>query len=312
MKNLTFDDVLLAHNRIKKHISKTPIISNKVLNKELDAEIFFKMENQQLTNAFKARGAFNAVLSYQEKHQKLPERIVAHSSGNHAQAVALVCKNLKIPATIYMAKNASEFKIAATKALGAKVIVCEKRSEANRLAHEKENEGYFLIHPFDNDDVIAGQGTSAFEALTEIGEVDGIFVPCGGGGFVSGSYLAASKLSPSAKVFGSEPKNANDIAISIRRGEIFSFEESPNTIADGARTLATTPRCFEYLKKLSGVFEIEEEKIEFWQKKLSKILDQKIEPTSALTIASLEEYLENNTEAKGGKFLVIISGGNIT
>lgn len=311
-KNLTFDDVFSAHSRIKNHIKNTPVISNKKLNQELGAEVFFKMDNQQEAGSFKARGAFNAILTYQEKHGKFPEKIVVQSSGNHATAIAFVCKKFGIPALIYMIKNASPFKIAAVKNLGAEIVLLEKRSEVNRMAEEKQKEGYFFIHPSSGEDVICGQGTATFEALSEIGEVSAIFTPCGGGGLVVGSFLAAQKLSPTAKIFGCEPLNANDVAISLREGKIFNFEDTPNTIADGARTLAISERCFAYVKQLAGILEISEEEIFFWQKKLVEELQQKIELTSALAIAGAVQYLKKNPEKKNQKILVVISGGNTT
>ena len=311
MKIPTFDDVVAAHNRIKDYIKNTPLISDKKLNEELGAEVFFKMDNQQRTGSFKARGAFNAVLAYREKHGKFPEKIVVQSSGNHAQAIAYVCKKFGIKALIYMIAKASPFKIEAARSLGAEVVLLEKRSEVNAKAEEKQKEGYFFIHPSADADVIAGQGTSAMEALQEIGEVDAIFAPCGGGGLVSGSFLAAKKLSPQAKVFACEPANANDVALSLRDKKIFHFEDTPNTIADGARTLATSEICFHFLKQMEGVLEISEEEIIYWRQKLEKTLQQKIEPTSALAAAGAMQYLKNHKNSTKQKLLVIISGGNV-
>lgn len=309
------NEVLLAANRIKNYVKNTPVISDQKLNEELGAQIFFKMENQQQTSSFKARGAFNAILSYQEKHGKFPEKIVAQSSGNHGQAIAYACKIFGIKALIYMITKASPFKIAAVKNLGAEVILLEKRSDVNAQAIAKQKEGYFFIHTSGDDDVIAGQGTSAFEAISEIGEVDAIFASCGGGGLISGCFLAAQSLSPKAKIFACEPLNANDVALSVREGRIVGFEDTPNTIADGARTLATSEICFQYLKQLAGVLEISEEEIIFWQKKLSESLQQKIEPTSALAIAGAKQFLQKNPQGKNTtknqKILVIISGGNV-
>jgi len=310
MNNLAFADVKKSHQRLKNFIEKTPVISNEKLNKELGAQVFLKLENLQKTHSFKARGAFNAILSYQEKHGELPKKVVAQSSGNHAQGIAYACNLLKIPALIYMGTITSPFKIAATRALGAEVILCEKRSEANKKAEEKQSEGYFFVHPSDGDDVILGQATSAFEALQEIGEVDAVFAPCGGGGLISGTFLATKGLSPKAKIFACEPLNANDAATSVRDGKIFSFPDSPDTIADGVRTLAVCAQPFGYLKQLEGILEISEEKIIFWQKELVKILEMKIEVTSALAVAGIEQYLEKNPDAKNQKLLAIISGGN--
>lgn len=312
MYNLSFEDVFAAQNRIKNHIKNTPLVSSEKLNEEFGVQVFLKMENQQETKSFKARGAFNAILSYKEKHKKFPEKIVVQSSGNHAQGTAFACKKFGIPLLVYMIKAASQAKIDATRALGAEVVLLEKRSEVNAAAEAKQKEGYFFIHPADGNDVIAAQGTAALEALQEIGEVEAIFAPCGGGGLIGGSFLAAQGLSPKAKVFACEPANANDAARSFRDGKIFAFADTPKTIADGARTLAVSAQSFENLKKLSGVLEISEEEIIFWQKKISEILQQKIEPTSALAIAGLAQFVKKNKPSKDSKFLIIISGGNLS
>jgi threonine dehydratase len=305
------NEILLAANRIKNYIKNTPVISDQKLNEELGAQIFFKMENQQETNSFKARGAFNAILSYKEKHGKFPEKIVAQSSGNHGQGIAYACKKFGIKALIYMINKASPLKIAAVKNLGAEVILLEKRSDVNAQALEKQKDGYVFIHTSGDANVISGQGTAALEALAEIGEVDAIFAPCGGGGLISGCFLAAQNLSPKAKIFACEPLSANDVARSVRERKIVGFEDTPNTIADGARTLATSEICFQYLKQIAGILEISEEEIIFWQKKLSEILRQKIETTSALAIAGAKQFLVNNPQEKNQKILVIISGGNV-
>ena len=311
MNLLSYEDVVKASLRIENHIKNTPIISNSQINKILNAQVFFKMDNQQVTHSFKARGAFNAVLAYYQKHSKFPKKIVVQSSGNHAQAVAHVGKKFNIPVLIYMANTVSPYKVMLSRQLGAEVVLCEKRSIANALAEEKQQQGYFFIHPSDNDDVIAGQGSCALEALKEIGEVSAIFAPCGGGGLLAGSYLASQQLSSSAKIIGCEPLFANDASNSLKLGKIVGFDDTPLTIADGARTLKVSPRCFEYLKKITGIIEVPEEKIIYWQKYLSKILQEKIEPTSALSIAGLELYLQRNFSEQNQKFLIIISGGNI-
>lgn len=300
-----------ALERIKNYIINTPVISDQKINDELGAQIFFKMDNQQITSSFKARGAFNAILRIKEQSRNFPQKIVVQSSGNHAQAVAFVCKKFGIKSLIYMISKASPYKIKAASDLGAEVVLLEKRSEVNQQAEAKQKEGYCFIHPSADEDIIDGQGTAAFEALNEIGEVDFIFAPCGGGGLVSGCFLAAQELSPKSKVYACEPLDANDTAQSFRANKIIGFDETPNTIADGARTLATSEICFNYIKKMAGVLEISEEKIIFWQKKLSEILGQKIEPTSALAIAGAEQFLEKNPNHKNSKILVIISGGNV-
>lgn len=311
MTKIEFEDIIAAHNRIKNYIKNTPVLSDENLNKELGAQLFFKMDNQQVTNSFKARGAFNAILSYKEKHGIFPEKVVVQSSGNHAQAIAYACKQFGIEALIYMTTTASPLKIAAARSWGAKVVLLEKRSEVNKAAHDKQQEGYVFIHPSADRDVICGQASAAFEALNEIGEVDAVFTPCGGGGLASGTFLSTKKLSPKAKIFTCEPLQANDTAISLRQNKIFHFAESPNTIADGARTLGTSEICFQYLKKHDGLFEIAEDEILYWFKKMNLTFQQKIEPTCCLAIAGVARYLKENTSAKNQKILVIISGGNV-
>jgi threonine dehydratase len=330
---LNFTDIIKAHERIKNHVIRTDLITNENLNKKLNAEVFLKMENHQHTSSFKARGVINTIIAYQEKFGHLPKKIVAQSSGNHAQAIAFMCRKLNIEALIYMANIVPRFKVEATRSLGAEVIICEKRSEANKLAEQKAKEGYLFIHPSDNDDVITGQGTATFEALQQIIEIDhqtnlnklklhqrdnfanidAIFAPCGGGGLVIGCYLASLGLAPQAKIIGCEPLQANDAKISLKNNQIFKFIDSPKTIADGARTLAITERCFYHLKKISGICEISEEKIIEWQKYLSDILKTPIEPTSALSIAGVEQFIESESQKnnKRLRLLAIISGGNL-
>ncbi len=310
-KILDYNKVLKSYDLIKSYIFRTAIVSNKKINQLLNAEIFFKMENQQITLSFKARGAFNAILSYQEKNGFLPKKIVVQSSGNHAQAVAYVAKNLGLEVLVYMASNVSPFKIDKVKELGAKVVICQERSEANKLAQEKQSEGYFFIHPSDNDEVILGQATCALEIFDQVQDLSAIFAPCGGGGLLAGCYLSALAKSPKTKVFGCEPEMANDAFLSLKNNKIYSFTTSPNTIADGARTLAVSNRCFNYLKKITEILEISEEKIKFWQEFLSNNLGEAIEPTSALTIAGIEKYLQQNPQESGKKYCAIITGGNL-
>jgi threonine dehydratase len=309
-QKLTFDDVLKASSRINKHIVKTPIIRNEVLNKTLGADIFFKCETFQKTSSFKARGVFNAILTYQEKYKKFPEKIVAVSSGNHAQAISFVAKLFGLEALIYMDKNASKKKVDATKSNDAKVVICETRREANFLSLQKISDGYFFIHPSGNNDVMAGQGTACLEALQEVEKIDAIFAPIGSGGLVSGCYLASLGYEKKADVFACEPLNSNDAAISFREGKIFEFEESQKTIADGANPLMVPAICFYYLKKIAGVFEISEEEIIFWQKKFFDEAKIVIEPTSALVLGGINQFIRKNPSRKNSKILAIISGGN--
>lgn len=311
IKSLDFKDVVLAYERIRDHVIETPLITNQFLNDYFKAEIYFKIEALQTTGSFKIRGALNAILSYQERYKKLPERIVAVSSGNHAQAIAYACSKLGIKSLIYMAENSSKLKINATKFYGAEVVVTKKREEANQQSQAKIAEGYYYLHPSDHDDIILGQATACFESLKEAGEMNAIFAPCGGGGLVSGCFLASRGLSKNAEVFACEPALGNDAAISVRTGKIYSFSDSPNTIADGARSLSISKRTFNYLTKIAGILEISEEEIIYFSQWLNNLLKITVEPTACLAFAGAVRYLKANPCLQRPKILVIISGGNL-
>jgi threonine dehydratase len=312
MDLVNFKDISLAHARIFKFIKNTPIYTNDTINKILGANIFFKMDNHQETRSFKVRGAFNAILSYLDKHHHLPKKIVAQSSGNHAQALAFAGKKFGIEVLIYMAENTSPLKVKTAREYGATVILCKRRIEANQLAEKKQEEGYVFIHPSDNNDVIAGQGTCALEAFMAVKNIKALFAPCGGGGLLSGSLISKNALSPTTKVIGCEPLNANDAKRSIVNNKIEGYEDSPNTIADGARTLKVSNRCFQYLQQLDDIIEISEEKIIYWQQYLSKLFQENIEPTSALSIAGCEAYINNlQSKSPNDNYLILITGGNI-
>lgn len=231
----TYGDVLDASNRIKEYVNKTPVLTSRMLNDRLGAQIYFKGENFQRVGAFKFRGAMNAVSKLSD--EKRSKGVIAFSSGNHAQAIALSAKLLNVPATIVMPEDAPALKVAATAGYGAHIIrynrYTEDREQIGRqLAAEH---GFALIPPYDHPDVIAGQGTSAKELLEEVGQLDALFVPLGGGGLLSGSALAARSLSPGCKIFGVEPEAGNDGQQSFRSGSIVHIN-TPKTIADGAQT----------------------------------------------------------------------------
>ena len=207
----TFDDVLAAATRLQGIAHKTPVLQSSTLNEQLQAKVFIKCENFQRMGAFKFRGGFNALSQLTDAQRQAG--VVAYSSGNHAQAVALSARILNIPATIFMPHDASPAKLAATQGYGATVIGYDRYSEdasakAMQLAQEK---GLTFIPPFDHADVLAGQGTAALELFDEVGELDALFVCLGGGGLLSGSALAAKARSPHCKIYGVEPEAGNDI-----------------------------------------------------------------------------------------------------
>jgi threonine dehydratase len=300
--------VTMAHDRIKNYIIHTPLLRSSILNERLKSSIYFKFEGMQKVGAFKARGALNTLLHLKEQNM-LPKKVVAYSSGNQAQAVAWAAQQTGIKATIFVPAIASPIKLAATKSYGAEVIITQERQEAEDLAHDMSLNGCFLLPPYDHDDVIAGQGTAALEAWIKEGDFDVAFAPCGGGGLISGTYLATKLFSDSAKIYACEPLLANDAAISYRTNKITRLPMSPMTIADGTRTLSISERTFQYIKKLNGFYEITEEDIIYWTQMLTNFLKVNVEPTCALGMAGAFQWIkEGNT---GKKILVIISGGNI-
>lgn len=298
-----------AYKRLKPHITRTPILQSRLLDRFMGCEIFFKYEGAQKIGAFKARGALNTLLALKEK-KALPKSVIAYSSGNHAQAVAWAAKQLGAKAAIYIPAGSSKVKIAATKAYGAEVIVTKTRQEAESKAKDRATkEKAFLLPPYDHDDVIAGQGTAAFEAWEDLKKLDAVFAPCGGGGLISGTYLATRLFSADTEVYAAEPKIANDAARSFASGKIHKFTEMPKTIADGVRTLSVSPRTFHFIQQLDGFFEISEEEILYWSQWLMHLLKVTVEPTSALGMAAAHKWIREGNKKK--RILVILSGANI-
>jgi threo-3-hydroxy-L-aspartate ammonia-lyase len=279
------------------------------LNKWLGHEIYFKVECLQKIGAFKARGGCNAI-SYLRENNIPVNRIVANSSGNHAQAVAWAAAQFGYPATIFMPSFTSKVKVQATRSYGAEVILCETRAmvddQVQQAAQEKDAH---WIHPFNHEHVIAGQGTATMDALHEIGEVDAVFAPCGGGGLLSGTLIATRALSPNAKMIGTEPLNANDAARSLRIGSIQTLTSKPDTLADGAMTPSVGDITFEYLKQLDDMIEVKEQDIIYWTQWLNHLLKVRVEPTSALAMEGVRKWLSSQSGKK--KILVILSGGNV-
>lgn len=303
------NNIVNAKRRISPYINDTPILTSSLLNKWLGHEIYFKAEGLQKTGAFKARGACNVIASLVEDNKK-PNHIVANSSGNHAQAVAWASHIHGIKSSIYIPSFSSKVKIQATKAYGSEVILCESRPEADeRVKQHAKKKNTYWIPPFNHEMVIHGQGTAAYESLNEINDIDAIFAPCGGGGLLSGTLIAARGLVPKAKVIGAEPLNANDAASSIRSGKIHQLTTTPNTLADGAMTMAVGDITFEYLKHLDDILEITESDISYWTQWLTHLLKLQIEPTSSLSMAAAKQWMGKQAGKK--KILIILSGGNI-
>ena len=302
-----YDQVLAAQERLRGQAHVTPVVTSRTLNRITGGEVFLKCENMQRVGAFKFRGAYNAIA--QLSAEQRAAGVVAFSSGNHAQAVALVAHLQGIPATIVMPSNAPATKKAATRGYGATVIEYDPAAEdreaiARALAEEH---GAAIIPPYNHPDVIAGAGTAALELLQEVGDLDALLVPCGGGGLLSGSAVAAKGTDPGCRVVGVEPEAADDAARSFRTGVLHTIHNPP-TIADGTRTPSlgtlTFPLVREYVDDFVTVSEEtikEAVRFAFYRLKLV------VEPSGGLGLAAL---LGGAFRARG-RVGVILSGGNI-
>lgn len=305
-----FNEIKKAHQRIKPFINDTPVVQSSRLNQWLGHEIYFKAECLQKIGAFKARGGCNAVQVLREQHKDI-NRVVANSSGNHAQAVAWAAAQFNIPATIYMPSFASKVKAQATRSYGAEVVLLDKRQEVDAAVEAAAQEaGVFWIPPFNDDSVIAGQGTVVMEALEQINHsIDGVFAPCGGGGLISGSLISSRALQPKAKVIAVEPLAGNDAYRSYQTGTIQRLADAPKTMADGAMTLSVGEKTFDHIKHLDDFYTVNEEPIAYWTQWLQHLLKLHVEPTSAMTMDGVCQWLRQQSSPQ--KVLVIVSGGNI-
>lgn len=304
----TFDDVTAASERIKGFAQRTPVMTSRTMNKELGAEVFFKCENLQRMGAFKFRGAFNALSKFDERQRKAG--VVAYSSGNHAQAIALSASLLGIPATIVMPNDAPAAKMAATRGYGGKVVnydrYTEDREQIGRDLAEKH--GLTLIPPYDHPDVIAGQGTAAKELFEEVGELDVLFVSLGGGGLLSGSVLSTRALSPNCTLYGVEPEAGNDGQQSFRSGAIVHID-TPKTIADGAQTQHLGAFTFEIIRRdVNDILTASDAQLVECMRFFAERMKLVVEPTGCLGIAAARAMA---SELKGKRVGVMVSGGNV-
>lgn len=306
----SFDDIENAYARIKGVVKKTPIVESSLLNEWMGNRILFKAECLQTIGAFKIRGAMNFLARLKEEGC-LPKHVVANSSGNHAQAVAYAAAHFGCSATIFASETISPIKAAATQSYGAELKLFATRPEADAAVEQASKAPDTVwIPPFNHENIVAGQGTVALEALNEVGNVDAVFAPCGGGGLLSGTLLATRELQPDALVIGAEPAEANDASMSLQAGEIVSLQHTPNTLADGAATPSVGDVTFPILQELDDFYEVDELQIAYWTQWLHHLLKLHIEPTCAMTMAAVAAWAANSP--KGQTALVIISGGNIS
>ncbi len=300
-------DVLDAASRLEGIANRTPVMTSRTLNDRTSCSMFLKCENFQRVGAFKFRGAYHA-LSRLDSQQK-SAGVITHSSGNHAQGVALAAKLLGIKAVIVMPEDAPEAKREATAAYGAQIVPCKAIDREQVAARLVAEEGYTLIHPYDNDDIILGQGTAALELFDEVGNLDVLFVPVGGGGLISGSALAAAAASPGCRVIGVEPELAADANQSWRHGRIVELDRVPQTIADGLRTRYIGRRNLAIMQKyVHDMVTVSEADIAATLSFIWTYLKIIVEPSAAVALAPL---FAGHHRLEGKRVGVIFSGGNV-
>ncbi len=304
----TYDDVAQAAEMLSAVAHRTPVLVSRSLNERLGAQLFFKCENMQRVGAFKFRGGYNAVARLSAEQRKAG--VVAFSSGNHAQAVALAAKLLGVSATIVMPLDAPASKKAATEGYGARVVGYNRLTQDREAVARElvEREGRTLIPPFDHPHVIAGQGTAVKELLEEAGGLDALFVPLGGGGLLSGSLLSAHAISPDCQVYGVEPEAGNDGQQSFEKGSVVRIPP-PNSIADGALTQSLGKLTFPIIRRYaSGILTASDAQLLDAMRFFAERMKIVVEPTGCLGAAAA---FNQAVPIRGKRVGVLLSGGNV-
>jgi threonine dehydratase len=305
--SIDLDRIRAAHERIRSFIRRTPVLTSERLNDASGASLFFKGENFQKIGAFKARGATNAVFSLDDA---IAQRGVAtHSSGNHGTALARAAKLRGIPAHIVMPSNSAKVKIRAVQSYGAQVVFCEPTEEAREstCAEVIKKTGATLVHSFENEDVIAGQGTAAMELLEEAADLDVLVCPVGGGGLLAGTAVAAKSMRSQIKVIAVEPANADDAAQSFRAGRRIVTEKK-FTIADGLRTNVGEPNFAIIQRYVDDIVTVSEEAIVSAMRTIWETMKIIVEPSAAVPYAAI---LERVIDVDGRRVGIILTGGNV-
>ncbi|RFB81179.1 threo-3-hydroxy-L-aspartate ammonia-lyase [Methylovirgula sp. 4M-Z18] len=305
---ISFDDVVAASHRIENVAHRTPVLTSATADEMTGAQLFFKCENFQRMGAFKFRGAYNALSQFTPEQRA--KGVIAFSSGNHAQGIALAAKVLGMRAVIIMPTDAPQTKMLATKAYGGEVILYDRYSEDREAIGKRisAEQGLTLIPPYDHPHIMAGQGTAALELLEETGPLDILLVQLGGGGLISGCATAAKHLAPACEVFGVEPEAGNDGQQSFRSGKIVQIE-TPRTVADGAQTPALGKLTFPIIQKLvQDIVTVSDPELVETMKFYASRMKMIVEPTGCLTLAAA---LGGHVPVKGKRVGIIISGGNI-
>lgn len=305
---ITYDDIIAAHQRLDGVAHRTPVLTSTTADAMANARIFFKAENLQRMGAFKFRGAYNALSQFTPEQKAAG--VVAFSSGNHAQAIALSAKLLEIRAVLVMPNDAPALKMAATREYGGEVVLYDRYREnrmeiGQRLA---EDQGLTLIPPYDHPHVMAGQGTAAKELFEDVGPLDVLIVPLGGGGLLSGCAVAAHALSPDCTVIGVEPEAGNDGQRSFRSGEIVKID-TPRTIADGAQTLFLGNHTFPVIQQhVDDIVTVSDGELVMTMTFFAERMKVIVEPTGCLAAAAV---LQKKISTGGKRIGVLVSGGNV-
>jgi threonine dehydratase len=305
--SLKVDSIRAAHERIRPYIHRTPVLTNSWLNDACRASLFFKCENFQKVGAFKARGATNAVFALDQETAR--RGVATHSSGNHGAAVARAAKLRGIPAHVVMPSNSAKVKIRAVQSYDAQVVFCEPTEQSREIkcAEVINQTGATLIHSFENEHVIAGQGTAAMELLEDVPDLDVIMCPVGGGGLLSGTAVAAKSMRRQTRVIAVEPENADDAAQSFRAGRRIVTEKK-FTIADGLRTNIGEPNFAVVQRYVDDIVTVSEEAIVSAMRTIWETMKIVIEPSAAVPYAWIQE---GNSDIKDNRVGIILTGGNV-
>jgi threonine dehydratase len=304
----TYDDVVQAASRLAGTATLTPVLTSRTVNDAFGAEVFFKCENMQRTGAFKFRGAFNALSKFTPDQRRAG--VVAFSSGNHAQAIALAARLLGMPATIVMPQDAPATKVAATRGYGGNVVMYDRYTEdREQIGRElADKHGLTLIPPYDHPDVIAGQGTAARELFEETGPLDAVFVPLGGGGLLAGTALSTRALSPQCRLYGVEPEAGNDGQQSFRSGAVVHID-TPKTIADGAQTQHLGNHTFAIIRRdVDDILTAQDDELVQCMRFFAERMKIVVEPTGCLGFAAARGMRD---ALRGKRVGIVVSGGNI-
>jgi threonine dehydratase len=303
----TFDDVLAAHERVRPHVHRTPIFTSQVLNELTGAELLFKCENLQKAGAFKVRGACNAVFGLPD--EMAPKGVATHSSGNHALSLSYAAGRRGIPVTVVMPRTAPQAKKDAVRAYGGTIVECEPSTSSREavFAEVVKATGADFVHPYNDERVIAGQGTCAKEMIEDLGALDAIIAPIGGGGMISGTCLTCSALAPDTRIYAAEPEAADDAYQSFKTGKIVAYD-APETVADGLK-VPLKERTWHFVSRyVTDVLTASEQEIIAAMRLSWARLKLVIEPSSAVPLATI---LKNRDIFAGKRVGVIITGGNV-